>query len=262
MANRLATAIAAGKQQHGIALMPFIAAGFPDLPTSAALVPALADAGASLVEVGFPFSDPVADGPVIQEAFTAALAQKIKVGDIFTAFAPVQADAPRVAMLSYSMVYRYGIDRFVTSAVAAGFSGLILPDLPPPEAAEICHRVQDGGLETVLLVSPTTPPERRALIARLCNGFVYYLSLSGITGERASLPADLEANVRALKDLTDVPVCVGFGISKREHVERLIGIADGAIVGSGLVRKIGSAAKAGEDVGTVAAAYCRELLGR
>lgn len=244
--------------------MPFIAAGYPDLETSLSLLPALAGAGASLIEVGFPFSDPIADGPVIQAAFTEALTKKIKVDDIFAGVQRIRSSVPvpLVAMLSYSMVFRYGVKRFVERAKAAGFDGLILPDLPPPEAASICAQVQAGGLDTVLLVSPTTPPDRRAAITRLSNGFVYYLSISGTTGERVSLPPDLEQNVRQIKGLTDVPVCVGFGISKAAHVRQLENVADGAIVGTGFVRTVSDAHKAGRSPSDAAEAYCRALLAR
>src|SRR5690348_310551 len=207
-------------QRKQIALMPFVAAGFPDVATTRAVLPAIEEAGASLIEVGFPFSDPIADGPVIQEAFTDALKHKIRVADVFACVAEVRPrmSIPMVGMLSYSIVHRYGVDRFVRDAKAAGIDGLILPDLPPPEAQRVCDVVRAGGLDTVLLIAPTTAPHRRKEIADLCSGFVYYLSISGITGERDRLPADLERNVRELKGLTDRPVCVGFGIHRAEHV--------------------------------------------
>src|SRR5262249_1409769 len=135
-------------------------------------------------------------------------------------------------------VFRYGVERFVADAKRAGFDGLILPDLPPPEAQKVCKTVNDGGLETILLVAPTTTPERRKEIARLSTGFVYYLSISGITGERTALPSDLESNIRQLKGVSERPVCVGFGINTPEHVKQLEGVADGAIVGSAFVRRM------------------------
>ena len=228
------------RAEKRLAVIPFIPAGYPDLATTAAALPALEAGGANLIEIGFPFSDPVADGPVIQEAFSAALAAKIRVADVFAAVSSVRdrVSIPLLGMLSYSIVYRYGVARFVADARAAGFDGLILPDLPPPEAQAICDTIRGGGLETILLIAPTTTPARRAEIARLSSGFIYYLSLSGITGERAQLPADLAENVRAVKALTDTPVCVGFGISKPEHVAGLEGVADGVIVGSALVRRM------------------------
>jgi tryptophan synthase alpha chain len=236
----LAASINRAKQARGIALMPFIAAGFPDLETSLKLLPALESAGAAAIEVGFPFSDPIADGPTIQEAFTLALEKKIHVDDIFEGIerASTTVSIPLVAMVSYSIVFRYGVERFAKRARSAGFAGLILPDLPPPEAESICKIVQAAGLDTVLLVSPSTPAARRKAIADLSSGFVYYLSFAGITGERNSLPDDIQANLKQLKSLTDRPVCVGFGISKPEHVRQLTGAADGAIVGSAFVRRI------------------------
>src|SRR3954471_1579598 len=223
-----------------IAMMPFIAAGYPDLETTIATIPALEGAGANLLEIGFPFSDPIADGPVIQEAFVKALAKKIRVADVFHAISQVRekVSIPLVAMLSFSVVFRYGLARFVAEAKAAGFDGLILPDLPPPEAQGICDAVRGGGLETILLIAPSTTPDRRKQIAELSSGFIYYLSVAGITGERDQLPANLAENVRHMKALTDRPVCVGFGISKPSHVAQLAGVADGAIVGSALVKRM------------------------
>ena len=245
--------------------MPFIPAGYPDLPTTAASIIALEKSGATLIEIGFPFSDPIADGPTIQESFTEALKKKLKVAEIFAMVRDVRKTValPLIAMVSYSIVFRYGVQRFATEAKAAGFDGLILPDLPPPEARKICRIIWDAGLETILLIAPTTTPARRAEIAGLCTGFVYYLSVSGITGERTQLPADLSTNVAELKKTTDVPICVGFGISTAEHVQQLSQIADGAIVGSAMVKRMKQHLT--EDPQKIAAAvgeYCRELLGK
>ena len=246
-----------------IALMPFLSAGYPDLATTAAILPALEAAGANLIEIGFPFSDPIADGPTIQESYTVALSHKLKLGDIFKMVAAARPTVglPLVGMVSYSIVFRYGLERFITDAKTAGFDALILPDLPPPEAQSICQKIRDGGLDTVLLVAPTTTPERRKEIAALSTGFIYYLSISGITGERDKLPADLASNVKAIRQLTDKPVCVGFGISKREHVQQLSGVADGVIVGSAFVKRITQHASEGPAaIAKALSAYCRELL--
>ncbi|QOV90418.1 tryptophan synthase subunit alpha [Humisphaera borealis] len=224
----------------GLGLVPFVPAGFPSLETTAELLPRLETVGATLIEVGFPFSDPVADGPVIQEAFTYALSRGVKVADVFAVVKSVRdrVSIPIVGMLSYSIVFRIGVEAFVARAKESGFDGLIIPDLPPPEAQKICKIIHAGGLDTSLLVAPTTAEHRRSEIARLSTGFVYYLSVSGITGERDQLPADLAASVRSLKALTDKPVCVGFGISKPSHVAMLRGVADGAIIGSAIVRRM------------------------
>ena len=255
---------AALRARGRIGLVPFIPAGYPDLQTTAACLPALQAGGASIIEVGIPFSDPIADGPVIQAAFTEALARKLKVGDVFRAVASVrgQMTAPIVAMVSYSVVFRYGIERFTADAKAAGFSGLILPDLPPPEAQAVCGAVQAGGLDTILLVAPTTAPERRKQIADLSSGFVYYLSVSGITGEREQLPPELADKVKDLRSLTDRPVCVGFGIHKPHHLAQLRGVADGAIVGTAYVRRMKQhVAEGATGIAAAVEGYTRELLG-
>jgi tryptophan synthase alpha chain len=228
------------KARKQIALIPFLPAGYPNLETTVACLRALQEAGASVIEIGIPFSDPIADGPVIQEAFTFALAKKIKVAEVLKTVASARAGlrVPLVAMLSYSIVYRYGVEKFSTNAKSAGFDGLIIPDLPPPEAQSVAQKVRSSGLETVLLVAPTTSAERRREISQLSSGFVYYLSVSGITGERDQLPADLSKSVGDLKALSDRPVCVGFGIHRPAQVAQLAGLADGAIVGTAYVRRI------------------------
>lgn len=256
----------AGLRREGrIGLMPFIPAGYPDLATTTAVLPELEKAGASLIEIGIPFSDPIADGPTIQAAFTHALSKKIHVKDVLAAVAQARKSMtiPIVAMVSYSIVFRYGQERFFADLNTSGFDGVIIPDLPPPEAQKVCTKVRTAGLDTILLVSPTTTPERRKEIADLCSGFVYYMSLSGITGERAELPPDIAANVRALKGLTQTPVCVGFGISKPQHVQQLSSVADGAIVGSAFVRKMSEhLGKASAEIARAAGEYCRQLIGK
>ncbi len=251
------------RARRRIALLPFVPAGYPDLQTTAAALPALEEGGASLIEVGIPFSDPIADGPTIQEAFTAALSKHLKVDEVFAAVASARdrVSLPLVSMVSYSVVFRYGLGRFVAAAKSAGFDGLILPDLPPPEAQRICKQVRSGGLETILLVAPTTTPQRRQEIAELCSGFVYYLSVSGITGERDQLPADLFENAQQLKELTDKPICVGFGISKPRHLAELNGRVDGAIIGTGVVKRMKPLLTAGPArIADELRRYAREML--
>ncbi|HEV8603980.1 MAG TPA: tryptophan synthase subunit alpha [Tepidisphaeraceae bacterium] len=247
-----------------VGVLPFIPAGYPDLGATRELLPALEWGGASAIEVGIPFSDPIADGPVIQEAFTAALSRGLKLKEILKTVREARGSVsiPLVSMVSYSIVFRYGPERYFADARAAGFDGLILPDLPPPEAESICEKVRKAGLDTILLVAPTTTPSRRKEIASLCSGFIYYLSVSGITGERQALPEDLAEQLRQLKQTSDAPVCVGFGISKREHVGQLAGLADGAIVGSAIVRRMKQKAAEGVRKMTLAVEeYVRELVG-
>jgi len=254
------SALAAKKQ---IALVPFLPAGYPNLQTTVASLKELEQSGANVIEIGFPFSDPIADGPVIQEAFTVALASKIKVADVFRATVEARKaiKTPLVAMVSYSIVFKYGIQRFAKDARESGFNGIIIPDLPPPEAQRVTGLIQQTGLDTVLLVAPTTTAERRSEIARLSSGFIYYLSVSGITGERDALPADLADSVRQLKSLTDKPVCVGFGIHQSRQVKQLGQIADGAIVGTAYVRRMKQVLeKSPEEIAKVVGQYTRELL--
>jgi tryptophan synthase alpha chain len=266
-ASRVAEAFAALRQRGQLGLAPFVAAGYPDLPTTVALLPALERGGASVIEVGIPFSDPVADGPTVQAAFNAALARGLRIADVFSAVAEARKDVsiPLVAMVSYSIVFRYGAERFFEESARAGFDGVILPDLPPPEAAAVCRRANGAGLSTSLLVAPTTSAARRKEIAELSTGFIYYLSVLGITGERDRLPADLEANLRQLRSITEKPVCVGFGISKPEHLAQLVGKADGAIVGSAIVKRIGEVVGRGGNGAAIAqelSQYCHDLLCR
>lgn len=259
----LADTFAQLRANKQIAFMPFVPAGYPDLATTEKLLPALEQAGASIIEIGIPFSDPIADGPVIQEAFTAALSKKLKLAEVFASVRKARASVsiPLVAMVSYSVAYRVGIEKFCAELKEAGFDGLILPDLPPPEAASVCDKVRAAGLDTILLVAPTTSSDRRKEIGRLSSGFVYYLSITGITGERNELPAELADGVRNMKSLTDKPVCVGFGISTSKHVAQLTGISDGAIVGSAVVRRMKQNEANGSDaIVNAVSGYCRELL--
>jgi tryptophan synthase alpha chain len=247
-----------------IGLVPFVPAGYPDLASTAAVIAAMDRAGAAAIEVGFPFSDPIADGPTIQEAFTLALAKKVKVTEILQTVQGIapQLAAPLVAMLSYSIVFRYGAERFFADVKRAGFSGLIIPDLPPPQAQKTCDLIQAAGLDTIFLIAPTTTAARRAEICKLCSGFVYYLSVSGITGIRDELPPGIPENVRQIKGMTDKPVCVGFGISKPRHVASLNGVADGAIVGSAIVKKMLNATdQTPQSLAKMVGEYCTQLLG-
>ncbi len=228
------------------AFMPFVTAGDPDLDFTAAVIGRLAARGCSLFELGIPYSDPVADGPVIQESFTRALNRKVKLADIFAMTKRLAAEStaqttPIVSMLSYAIVYRHGLDRYVADARAAGISGAIVPDLPVEEAgplAEICRR-EDFSL--IQLITPTTPRDRALRIAENTTGFIYYVSVTGITGERTSLPPEIIDNVGWLRGQTPLPICIGFGISRPEHVRMLAPVADGLIVGSAIVRHLAEA---------------------
>jgi len=222
------------------ALMPFVTAGDPDLATTAKLLPALERAGASVVELGIPFSDPIADGPVIQDSMSYALDHGVRVGKVLQTIAEVRPHVSLglVAMVSYSIVYRLGAARFVQDAADAGIDGFIFPDLPVEESQDIAGRVHSAGLSMSMLIAPTTPIERAEQIAKASSGFVYVVSRAGITGESAALPSGLPERVDRLRAATDLPVAVGFGISSGEQVREVVRVADAAIVGSAIVRRI------------------------
>lgn len=222
------------------AFLPFLVAGDPDLATTAATLRALDQAGCHFCEVGFPFSDPIADGPVIQSAYTRALTRGLQIEQVFGMLEEItpQLQMPLVAMVSFSLVYRRGVDSFVERAARSGLAGLIVPDLPVEEAADLRAACEAKDLDLIQLITPTTPPDRAAGILALARGFVYCVSVAGVTGERRELPVELFRTVESLKRQTSLPVCVGFGISEPEQARALRGTADGVIVGSALVRQM------------------------
>lgn len=228
------------------AFMPFLTAGDPDLAFTQELLPAVADVGADMVEVGFPFSDPIADGPVIQASYTRALRHDLTLDGIFTGLQQVTTrpgwSMPLVAMASYSLIWKKGPAAFLDAAQTAGLSGAVVPDLPVEEAEEFAKRCQDRDFKLILLVTPTTSPARAERIVRACSGFVYVVSVVGITGERAAVSDTVRTVVERLRPMTNLPLCVGFGVSQAEHVRELKPLVDGIIVGSALVRKLEQAA--------------------
>jgi tryptophan synthase alpha chain len=225
------------------ALMPFVTAGDPDLEFTAAVLKELVARGGDLCELGIPYSDPIADGPVIQESYTRALAHKIKLAQILDMLAGVapKVPAPIVTMVSYAIVLRHGLAQYVADAVKAGAAGAIVPDLPAEESDELATICRKADFNLVQLVTPTTSRERALRIAERSSGFLYYVSVTGITGERTELPQSLVDNVGWLREQTPLPICIGFGISKPEHVRQLATVADGLIVGSAIVRRIAEA---------------------
>ena len=239
--NRIEAIFDELKSSRRKALMPFITAGDPDLATTTAALPVLEQAGASIVELGIPFSDPIADGPVIQASMTWALDKGICVSDVFDMVRELRQDLRigLVAMVSYSIVYRIGLNRFIDQAAKAGIDGFIFPDLAVEEAAPIVQTVKKSGLIMSMLIAPGTPIERARKIAELSSGFIYLLSRSGITGEQASLPTELPERISILRQDTDLPIAVGFGISNHHQVRQVVTVADAAIVGSAIVRRIG-----------------------
>ena len=241
---RLEAVFAANRAAGRKALAPFVTAGDPDAATTVAVLEAIAKAGASFCELGVPYSDPIADGPVIQASYTRALGKGLTLADMFDAAkqASARVSMPILAMASYSLIFRRGIDRFVADAVAAGLAGFVVPDLPIEESDDLDTACRRAGLALVRLVTPTTPPDRAEAIAKKSTGFLYCVSVAGVTGARTELPPGLVDRVKWLKTKTDVPILVGFGISSPEQVKAVAEVADGVIVGSALVRRITEAA--------------------
>lgn len=228
------------RSQGRKALMPFVTAGDPDLDFTAAVIEELVKRGASLCEVGIPYSDPIADGPVIQASYTRALDRGVKLSEILETLKQLQPklSAPLVTMVSYAIIYRHGVEKYADELKMRGISGMIVPDLPVDESPQLAMVCEKRNLSLIQLVTPTTPNERARKICETSSGFIYYVSVAGITGERTELPPDLVERVSWLREQTILPVCIGFGISKPEHVKLLGPVADGLIVGSAIVRRM------------------------
>ena len=245
------------------AFMPFVTAGDPDLEFTKAVIRELDARGCSMCEVGIPYSDPIADGPVIQASYTRALNKKVKLGQIFEMLEEVAptVSMPLVTMVSYAIIFRRGLEAYVKRAKQAGISGAIVPDLLAEEAAELSAICKREDFSLIQLVTPMTPKERALKITETSTGFLYYVSVVGITGERTQLPPELVENVGWLRSQTDLPICIGFGINKPEHVKLLGPVSDGLIVGSAIVKRIASAADAGVEATVKSVGdYADELL--
>lgn len=236
--TRIASTFSGLKESGDLAFMPFITAGDPGVDATLSVIRELGSRGVDLIEVGFPYSDPIADGPVIQASYTRALEKGLHVSDIFDGVASLPTDElpPLVAMASYALLFRRGVENFVKQAVDSGFSGFIIPDLPADEAEEVGNIVRSHGADLVQLISPMTPPERALEILKASSGFVYCISVAGTTGVRDELPPELTEQLNWLRDQTDLPLAVGFGIKGPEQVDILREAADGVIVGSAIVR--------------------------
>jgi tryptophan synthase alpha chain len=235
--ERIAGAFREAREEGRAALMPYMMAGFPDRESSLAVAAAYVDSGADLIELGVPFSDPLADGPTIHDAATRALEAGATLATTLEVCRSVSERIPVVLMIYANMVFAHGgAAEFARLARAAGAAGAIVPDLPLGEAEDVREAFAAAGLALVPLVAPTTPPERRARICAVARGFVYVVSTVGTTGERAEVPASLAELVAATKADAVTPVAVGFGIGTAAQAAEVGRIADGVIVGSRLVR--------------------------
>ena len=231
-------------------LVPYLTGGFPGW---ADMVRATADAGADAIEIGIPFSDPVMDGPIIQEASDRALAEGTNPASVLDELSRLDAGVPIAVMTYVNLVYRFGYERFAAQAAASGVSGAILPDLPLEESGEWCEAADRSGVETIMLAAPTAPDERLPRICDRARGFVYGVGLLGVTGERTELAASALDIARRLKAVTDRPVLVGVGVSTPAQAVETCSVADGVVIGSVVVRRMiesGTAAGVGELVAT------------
>lgn len=229
----------AGEGRGG--LVAFVTAGDPDLETSQAILDGLPGAGADIIELGMPFTDPMADGPAIQAAGLRALnagQDMKKTLAMVTAFRKNDADTPVVLMGYYNPIYRYGVEDFLKDAFAAGVDGLIVVDLPPEEDSELCEPSLKAGMNFIRLTTPTTDADRVPAVLTNTSGFVYYVSITGITGTRSASQDQVSDAVSFLKSHTDLPVAVGFGIKTPEQAGEVAAVADAAVVGSALVEKV------------------------
>lgn len=232
--NRITTFWKKGKK----ALVPFITVGFPKKHFTREVVLALADAGADMVEIGIPFSDPVADGPVIQASSQIALRNGLQLKDIFVQVEKIRTktEIPLLLMGYYNPLLAYGLEKFASDAARSGVDGLIVPDLTPEEGGELSCACRRAGLSLVYLIAPTTPPERISKIGAACRDFVYCVSLTGVTGARKKNGAELKDFLLSVRAKTKKPFAVGFGISTPEDAGRIGRYADGVVVGSALVK--------------------------
>jgi len=222
------------------ALIPYIMAGDPYLERTEDLVLAMEAAGADIVELGVPFSDPIADGPVIQRAGLRALKWKTSLKDVLKLTADIRkkSEIPLILMTYYNPVLKFGIARFFKEAVACGLDGVIIPDLPPEEGRAVLDGSRRSGLNWILLAAPTTPARRLRVLSSRTSGFLYYVSLTGITGAALNHFSGIKTRLAALHRMTSRPVAVGFGVSTPDQARTLSGMADGVIVGSAIVRLI------------------------
>ncbi len=239
--TRITKRFAALASEGRAAFVSFVTAGDPDLKTSQEILSGLAGAGADLIEIGIPFSDPMADGPAIQASSLRALnaGQTLaKTLDMVSAFRKADDTTPIVLMGYYNPVYIYGVDAFLTDAKKAGVDGLIIVDLPPEEETELCLPALKVGLNFIYLTAPTTTDARLARVLENASGFVYYVSITGVTGTRSADTGEVGAAVKRIKAQTDLPVAVGFGINTPEGAADMARIADAVVVGSALVKQV------------------------
>jgi tryptophan synthase alpha chain len=242
--NRLDACFERLRVEGGTALIPFLTAGDPDLETTESLILAMAEAGADIIEIGVPFSDPTAEGPTIQRSSSRALQSGTTLRAILQMVARLreQIEQPLVLMGYANPVHAMGAEGFAQAAAQVGVDGIIIPDLPPEDGASFLEPCRDRGVHPILLAAPTTRPERLEMLVRETRGFLYYVSLQGVTGARSDLAKGIEEKVRTAQSLGEVPICVGFGVSTPEQAATIGAYADGVVIGSAIVDRIEAAA--------------------
>ena len=238
--NRISKKFKELRRKKQKAFISFVTAGDPNLKTTEELVLAFEKNSVDIVELGVPFSDPLADGPTIQASSQRALDKGVNLEKILQSACRIRqkSSIPLALMTYYNPVFHFGEEKFIRAAKAAGVDGLIIPDLPPEEAANLIKLAKKADLATVFFVAPTTRAERIKKIAKVSTGFIYYVSLTGVTGARQGVPQDISKHVRLTRRLSKIPVCIGFGVSTPEQVKTMSKISDGVIVGSAIVKKI------------------------
>ncbi|MHB9097438.1 MAG: tryptophan synthase subunit alpha [Syntrophales bacterium] len=258
--GRIEAKFAALKKANRKALVAYLTAGDPEMETTAELIPALEAAGVDVVEIGVPFSDPTADGPAIQAASQRALKRGATLAKILAMITGLRRTSaiPIVLFGYYNPILSYGPEKFATDAAASGVDGILVVDLPPEEADELRRFTDPAGLAFITLIAPTTDPARARKILRDATGFVYYISITGVTGTAVPRPEDVRQDVERLRGMTTLPLAVGFGISTPDQAAAIAPLADGVVVGSALVRLIGEK-DAGGDLIPAAAAYAATI---
>lgn len=246
---------------HETALIPYVTVGYPSLEVTRQLVPVIARQGADLIELGIPFSDPLADGATIQRASHAALEQGVTIADCLSVAAEARRanEIPLIFMSYYNPIHKYGLGRFATDCAASGVDGLIAPDLPPEEAGDLKAACQSAGVDVIFLVAPTSTDERLERVTAMASGFIYCVSLTGVTGARSELGPDAARLVERVRQFTDLPLVVGFGVSTPQQVAQVARFADGAVVASAIVNVIEGLSE--EEVLLGVADFVRELKG-
>ena len=240
MSSRIAGKFRELRRKGGKAFIPYIMAGDPNMKRTIELIGILEDCGADIIELGVPFSDPLADGPTIQRAAQKALDEGVTLAKVIALVAELRGSTqiPIILMTYYNPVFKYGEERFALDASAAGVDGIIVPDLPPDEAGNLIKHCGKSGLDTIFLLTPTSTEDRVRKVARRSTGFIYYVPITGITGSKLSLDASVESPIARIRSVSNKPVAVGFGISTPEEAADISQFADGVIVGSAIVKRV------------------------